>query len=67
MAPRKRKGPSVMLHELTVTILPGMNLPGTFRALEERHRQARRADLGFEDHFVRFFESPYLTSHLAAR
>ena len=49
-----------MLHEQTVTKLQGMKLFGMLEALEEQRRQARSADLGFEDRLALLVERQWL-------
>ena len=49
-----------MLHEQTVTKLQGMKLFGMVEALEEQRRQARSADLGFEDRLALLVERQWL-------
>jgi len=49
-----------MLHEQTVTKLQDMKLFGMVEALEEQRRQARSADLGFEDRLALLVERQWL-------
>ena len=59
-----------MLHEQTVVKLQGMKLFGMVEALEEQRRQARSADLGFEDRLALLVERQWLWKEnraLAAR
>ena len=49
-----------MLHEQTVTKLQGMKLFGMIEALEEQRRQARSADLGFEERLALLVERQWL-------
>jgi hypothetical protein len=60
MALLQRKGPFAMLHEQTVTKLQEMKLFGILEALEEQRRQARSADLGFEDRLALLIERQWL-------
>ena len=49
-----------MLHEQTVEKLQGMKLFGMLEALEEQRRQARSADLGFEERLALLVERQWL-------
>lgn len=59
-----------MLHEQTVVKLQGMKLFGMVDALEEQRRQARSADLGFEERLALLVERQWIWKEnraLAAR
>jgi len=56
----RRKGQLTMLYEQTVSKLQGMKLFGMLEALEEQRRQARSADLGFEDRLGLMIERQWI-------
>lgn len=60
MAPLREKGLFAMLYEQTVGKLQGMKLFGMLEALDEQRRQARSADLGFEDRLALLVERQWI-------
>ena len=60
MASLREKGLFAMLYEQTVGKLQGMKLFGMLEALDEQRRQARSADLGFEDRLALLVERQWI-------